>query len=120
MTHETMLAWLDMANSGAIQGASDRLLSAAKEIRTVANELKGRPQTVEWKGEGADAFRTWSDDPDASAVAQKSAETLLAAKEASRQEAAAEMRKLAQSYALSASQLDGLESGRRATPPVID
>ncbi|MEV8230505.1 hypothetical protein AB0P41_31410 [Streptomyces sp. NPDC079167] len=170
MTHETMLAWLDMANSGAIQGASDRLLSAAKEIRTVANELKGRPQTVEWKGEGADAFRTWSadlanatlrlgdysegaskwlaqasdslasaqvaiprthagaqanldaaraarNDPDASAVAQKSAETLLAAKEANRQEAAAEMRKLAQSYALSASQLDGLEKPVFPPPP---
>ncbi|MEU1487069.1 translation initiation factor IF-2, partial [Streptomyces sp. NPDC005752] len=61
MTHETMLAWLDMANSGAIQGASDRLISAAKEIREIAEELKVRPQTVEWKGEGATAFRTWSE-----------------------------------------------------------
>ncbi|MFJ8753392.1 translation initiation factor IF-2 [Streptomyces sp. NPDC102441] len=168
MSHETMLAWLDMANSGAIQGASDRLISAASEIRKIAEELKVRPQAVEWKGDGATAFRTWSDDlanatlrlgdysegaskwlaqasdslataqvaiprthagaqanldaaraarndPDASAVAQKSAETLIAAKEANRQEAAAEMRKLAQSYALSASQLDGLE--RPAFPP---
>ncbi|MER5552786.1 hypothetical protein ABT001_14065 [Streptomyces sp. NPDC002793] len=168
MSHEEMLAWLDVANSGAIQGASDRLVSAAKKIREIAEELRGRPQTVEWKGEGADAFRTWSadlvnstlrlgdysegaakwlarasdslasaqvsiprthagaqanldaalearNDPDASAVAQKSAETLIAAKEANRQEAAAEMRKLAQSYALSASQMDGLE--RPAFPP---
>ncbi|MFJ8859420.1 translation initiation factor IF-2 [Streptomyces sp. NPDC102451] len=170
MSHEEMLAWLDAANSGAIQGASDRLVSAAKEIRKIAKELKGRPQTVEWKGEGADAFRTWSadlanatlrlgdysegaskwlaqasdslasaqvaiprthagaqanldaaraarNDPDASAVAQKSAETLIAAKEANRQEAVAEMRKLAQSYALSASQLDALEKPAFPPPP---
>ncbi|MFD9289906.1 translation initiation factor IF-2 [Streptomyces sp. NPDC060030] len=170
MTHETMLAWLDMANSGAIQGASDRLIAAAKEIRKIAEELKVRPQAVEWKGEGATAFRTWSadlanatlrlgdysegaskwlarasdslasaqvsiprtdagaqanldaakaarNDPDASAVAQKSLETLLAAKEANRQEAAAQMRKLAQSYALSASQMDGLEKPVFPPPP---
>ncbi|MDF6020729.1 hypothetical protein [Streptomyces sp. JH34] len=170
MTHETMLAWLDMANSGAIQGASDRLISAAKEIREIAEELKARPQTVEWKGEGATAFRTWSadlanatlrlgdysegaskwlaqasdslalaqvsiprtdasaqanldaskaarNDPDASAVEKKSLETLLAAKESNRQEAAAQMRKLAQSYALSASQLDGLEKPAFPPPP---
>ncbi|MGW0787695.1 translation initiation factor IF-2 [Streptomyces sp. NPDC002911] len=170
MSHEEMLAWLDAANSGAIQGASDRLVSAAKEIREIAEELKVRPQTVEWKGEGADAFRTWSadlanatlrlgaysegaakwlaqasdslasaqvsiprthagaqanldaaqaarNDPDASAVARKSAETLIAAKEANRQDAAAEMRKLAQSYALSASQMDGLEKPAFPPPP---
>ncbi|MEK8143497.1 hypothetical protein NKH18_19530 [Streptomyces sp. M10(2022)] len=62
MSHEEMLAWLDASNSGAIQGASDRLVSAAKEIRKIAEELKVRPQTVEWKGDGADAFRTWSAD----------------------------------------------------------
>lgn len=170
MTHETMLAWLDMANSGAIQGASDRLVSAAKEIREIAEELKVRPQTVEWKGEGATAFRTWSadlanatlrlgdysegaskwlarasdslasaqvsiprtdasaqanldaakaarNDPDASAVEQKALDTLLAAKESNRQEAAAQMRKLAQSYALSASQLDALEKPAFPPPP---
>ncbi|MEV7102809.1 WXG100 family type VII secretion target [Streptomyces atroolivaceus] len=170
MTHETMLAWLDMANSGAIQGASDRLVSAAEEIRKIAEELKVRPQAVEWKGEGATAFRTWSadlanatlrlgdysegaskwlaqasdalasaqvsiprteasaqanldaakaarNDPDASAVEKKSLDTLLAAKESNRQEAAAQMRKLAQSYALSASQLDGLEKPAFPPPP---
>jgi hypothetical protein len=172
MSHEDMLAWLDVANSGAIQGASDRLVSAAKEIRKIAEELKVRPQMVEWKGEGADAFRTWStdlanatlrlgaysegaskwlaqasdslasaqvaiprthagaqanldaaraarNDPDASAVARKSAETLIAAKEANRQEAAAEMRKLAQSYAWSASQMDGLEKPAFPPPPGV-
>ncbi|MEU0129293.1 hypothetical protein [Streptomyces sp. NPDC006289] len=170
MTHETMLAWLDKANSGAIQGASDRLISAATEIRKIAEDLKVRPQTVEWKGEGADAFRTWSadlanatlrlgdysegaskwlaqasdalasaqvaiprtdagaqanldaakaarNDPDASAVEKKSLETLLAAKESNRQEAAAQMRKLAQSYQFSASQMDGLEKPVFPPPP---
>ncbi len=170
MSHEEMLAWLDQANSGAIQSAADRLVSAATEIRKIAEDLKVRPQWVEWKGEGADAFRTWSadlanstlrlgdysegaskwltqasnaiasaqaaiprtqagaqanldaalaarNDPDASAVAQKSAETLIATQEANRQEAAAQMRKLAQTYSLSASQMDGLEKPAFPPPP---
>ncbi len=57
-----MLAWLDMANSGAVNIASDRLLSAASEIKKVATELKNRPQRVDWEGEGAYAFRSWSAD----------------------------------------------------------
>lgn len=170
MSHEEMLAWLDQANSGAIQGAADRLVSAAAEIRKIAEDLKVRPQWVEWKGEGAEAFRTWSadlanstlrlgdysegaskwltqasnaiasaqaaiprtqagaranldaalaarNDPDASAVAQKSAETLIATQEANRQEAAAQMRKLAQTYSFSASQIDGLEKPAFPPPP---
>lgn len=170
MSHEEMLAWLDQANSGAIQGAADRLVSAAAEIRKIAEDLKVRPQWVDWKGEGANAFRTWSadlanstlrlgdysegaskwltqasnaiasaqaaiprtqagaqanldaalaarNDPDASAVAQKSAETLIATQEANRQEAAAQMRKLAQTYSFSASQMDGLEKPAFPPPP---
>ncbi|MFI6475104.1 translation initiation factor IF-2 [Streptomyces sp. NPDC050516] len=62
MSHEAMLAWLDQANSGTVQGAADRLAAAAKEIRKIADDLKVRPQWVEWKGAGADAFRTWSAD----------------------------------------------------------
>ncbi|MCX4969673.1 hypothetical protein OHA98_33950 [Streptomyces sp. NBC_00654] len=167
-----MLAWLDQANSGAVQGAADRLLSAATEIRKIAEDLKIRPQMVEWKGEGADAFRTWSadlanstlrlgdysegaskwlarasdaiaaaqvaiprthagaaanlaaakearNDPDASAVAREAADTLLANKEANRQEAAAQMRKLAESYAFSSSQMKGLEKPVFPPPPAI-
>ncbi|MER5985289.1 hypothetical protein [Streptomyces sp. NPDC001787] len=170
MSHEQMLAWLDQANSGAVQGAADRLLSAATEIRKIAEDLKIRPQMVEWKGEGADAFRTWSadlanstlrlgdysegaskwlarasdaiaaaqvaiprthagaaanlaaakearNDPDASAVAREAADTLLANKEANRQEAAAQMRKLAESYAFSSSQMKGLEKPVFPPPP---
>lgn len=162
MTHEEMLRWLDEAAGGEIQGAADRLVSAAKEIRRIAEDLKVRPQRVEWKGAGADAFRTWSadlanatlrlgeysegaskwlteasnaiasaqtsiprpesgaraglvaalatrDDPAAPAGERRSAETLLASTEADRQEAVAQMRRLAQSYAFSASQLTGLE-----------
>lgn len=62
MSHEAMLAWLDQANSGTVQGAAVRLAEAAKEIRKIADDLKVRPQWVEWKGAGADAFRTWSAD----------------------------------------------------------
>ncbi|MDQ0796102.1 uncharacterized protein YukE [Streptomyces sp. B1I3] len=165
-----MLAWLDKANSGAVKGASDRLLSAATEIRKVATELKDRPQRVEWKGEGANAFHAWSadlanatlrlgdfssgvsewlaeasnaiataqasiprthagaqanldaahearNDPDASAVARKSAETLIATQEANRHEAAAQMRRLAQTYEFSAKKMDDLERPVFPPPP---
>ncbi|WOX11850.1 translation initiation factor IF-2 [Streptomyces sp. N50] len=62
MSHEQMLAWLDQANSGTVRLAADRLTAAAEEIRRIGEELKVRPQYVEWKGEGADAFRTWAGD----------------------------------------------------------
>ncbi|MFB8270206.1 translation initiation factor IF-2 [Streptomyces sp. NPDC055955] len=62
MSHEAMLEWLDQANSGSIQAAAERLKAAAKEIHSIAEDLKVRPQWVKWKGEGAEAFRTWSGD----------------------------------------------------------
>jgi hypothetical protein len=62
MGHEQMLAWLDQASAGTVQAAATRLTAAAKEIRKIAEELKVRPQWVEWKGEGADAFRAWTGD----------------------------------------------------------
>ncbi len=62
MSHERMLQWLDQANSGTVQAAADRLAKAAEEIHKIAEELKIRPQWVEWKGEGANAFRTWTAD----------------------------------------------------------
>jgi hypothetical protein len=173
MSHEQMLAWLDQANAGTVQGAADRLIAAAEEIRKIAEELKVRPQYVEWKGEGADAFRTWSgdlanstlrlgdfsegaakwlgeasgaiataqasiprdtrsaqanldatqaahNDPDAATVSSKSASELAALaadKEKVRQEAAAQMRKLGQTYSLSSTQLDGLERPKFPPPP---
>ncbi|MGW1430947.1 WXG100 family type VII secretion target [Streptomyces sp. NPDC002431] len=162
MSHEQMLKWLDEARSGEIQGAADRLLDAASEIRRIAEDLKVRPQWVEWKGQGADAFRTWSadlanatlrlgdysegvskwlgeasnaiasaqasiprpeagaranleaalaarNDPDASDVARKSAAELIETGRRNREEAAAQMRKLSQTYAMSSSQLASLE-----------
>ncbi|MEU5364613.1 hypothetical protein ABZ354_14165 [Streptomyces sp. NPDC005925] len=173
MSHEQMLAWLDQANPGTVQAAADRLVAAAKEIRKIAEELKVRPQWVEWKGEGADAFRTWAgdlanstlrlghfsegaakwlgetsgaiaraqasiprdagsaqvnleaaraarNDPDAAAVAAKSQSelaALVAHKEEVRQQAAAQMRKLGQTYAWSATQMDALERPRFPPPP---
>ncbi|MFI5877778.1 translation initiation factor IF-2 [Streptomyces sp. NPDC051554] len=62
MSHEQMLAWLDQANPGTVRFAADRLTAAAEEIRRIGEELKVRPQHVDWKGEGADAFRTWAAD----------------------------------------------------------
>ena len=173
MSHEAMLAWLDQANSGPVQGAADRLAAAAKEIRAIAEDLKVRPQWVEWKGAGADAFRTWSadlanatlrlgdfsegsatwlghasnaiasaqasiprdagsaqanldaarsahNDPDASAIARKSASELAALeadKEKVRQEAVAQMRKLGQAYEQASTQMNGLERPKFPPPP---
>ncbi|MFE2260356.1 translation initiation factor IF-2 [Streptomyces griseosporeus] len=175
MSHEQMLAWLDQANSGTVEGAAGKLRKAATEIRSIAEELKIRPQWVEWKGEGADAFRIWAgdlansahrladfsedsakwlhtaataisqaqtsiprdkptatanldaaranhNDPDAAAVASKSTAELAALKanqEKVRLEAAAEMRKLAQSYDQSSTQMDKLERPKFPPPPPV-
>ncbi|MGN5379074.1 hypothetical protein ACQ4WX_22145 [Streptomyces lasalocidi] len=158
---------------GTVQGAAARLLDAAKEIRKIAEELKVRPQWVEWKGEGADAFRAWSadlanstlrlgdfsegagkwlseasgaiahaqvsiprdtkgaqanldaanaahNDPDAAAVSAKAKSELAALaahKEKVRLEAAAQMRKLGQTYEWSATQMNGLERPKFPPPP---
>lgn len=173
MSHEQMLAWLDQANAGEVQAAADRLTTAAKEIRKIAEELKVRPQWVSWKGDGAEAFRTWADDlanstlrlgdfsegaakwlghasgaiataqasiprdtksaqanldaanaahndPDAAAIRAKSAGELAALKadrEKVRLEAAAQMRKLGQSYEQSATQMNSLERPKFPPPP---
>ncbi|TVZ75921.1 translation initiation factor IF-2 [Streptomyces sp. BK340] len=173
MSHEQMLAWLDQADPGTVQAAADRLTAAAKEIRKIAEELKIRPQWVEWKGEGAHAFRTWSgdlanstlrlgdfsegagkwlneasgaiaqaqasiprdtkgatadmdaanaahNDPDAAAVSAKAKSepaALAAHKERVRLEAAAQMRKLGQTYEWSATQMNRLERPKFPPPP---
>ncbi|MGW1651327.1 WXG100 family type VII secretion target [Streptomyces atratus] len=62
MSHERMIAWLEKASSEAVQAAADRLSSAATEIDKIGEELKIRPQIVDWEGEGANSFRTWSAD----------------------------------------------------------
>ncbi len=173
MSHEQMLQWLDQAKPGALQAAAQRLTQAAEEIRKIGEELKVRPQYVEWKGEGADAFRTWAgdlanstlrlgefsegaakwmdqasgavasaqvsiprdtkgaqanldaataahNDPDAAAVSSKSASELAALaadREKVRLQAAAEMRKLGQTYTWSAVQMEGLERPKFPPPP---
>lgn len=170
MSHERMLEWLDQANSGAVQGAADKLRHASEEIRKIAEDLKIRPQWVEWKGTGADAFRTWSadlanatlrlgaysegaskwlaeasgaiasaqasiprtepgdqagldaaravgKDSGASAADKEAAAALLSTKERDRQEAAAQMRRLAQTYSFSSSQMGALEKPVFPPPP---
>ncbi|GAA5068342.1 hypothetical protein GCM10023336_51400 [Streptomyces similanensis] len=173
MSHEQMLAWLDQASSGEVQAAAGRLATAATEIQRIAEQLKLRPQVVEWKGEGADAFRSWANelansslrladfskaagvqlghasdaiataqasiprdtkgaqanldaataahnDPDSAAIRAKSASELAALKadrEKVRQEAADQMRKLAQSYQASTTQMNGLERPQFPPPP---
>lgn len=172
MSHEQMLAWLDQADAGEVQAAADRLTTATTEIRKIADDLKVRPQWVEWKGAGADAFRSWAsdlanstyrlgdlsegaakwlgeasgaiartqasiprdakgaqanldaanaahNDPDAAPERAKASSDLAALKadrEKVRQEAAAQMRGLGQSYEHSATQMNGLE--RPKFPPL--
>ena len=173
MSHEQMLTWLDQAKSGEVQAAADRLTAAAEEIRKIAGELKVRPQYVSWKGEGADAFRTWAadlanstlrlgdfsegagkwltqasgaiataqasvprdakgaqanldaaraahNDPDSATVSTKARSELAALnadQEKVRLEAAAQMRKLGQTYELSATQMNALERPKFPPPP---
>ncbi|MFD5116865.1 hypothetical protein ACFWNG_31880 [Streptomyces sp. NPDC058391] len=170
MSHEEMLAWLDQAESGMVQGAADRLAAAAGEIRDIAQQLKFRPERVEWTGEGNQAFIDWGaslasatyrladysdeaskwmgrasdaiaeaqsaiprdtagakanlaaatearNDPDSAAVTSKSLETLAAGAERNRIEAAAQMRKLAQSYQQSQTQMGKLEVPTFRPPP---
>ncbi|MEV5876819.1 translation initiation factor IF-2 [Streptomyces sp. NPDC052101] len=173
MSHEQMLAWLDQADPGTVESAADRLAAAAREIHKIADELKVRPQWVQWKGEGADAFRTWAgdlanstlrlgdfsdgaakwlreasaaignaqvsiprdthsaqtnldaattahNDPDAANVSAKSKAELQALavyKERERLQAAAEMRKLAQTYSHAGTQMDALERPKFPPPP---
>ncbi|MFF9349942.1 WXG100 family type VII secretion target [Streptomyces sp. NPDC014734] len=61
-SHEEMMAWLSQANNEAVQAAADRLSKAATEIDKIGEELKIRPQWVNWKGAGAQSFRTWTAD----------------------------------------------------------
>ncbi|MFE7336937.1 hypothetical protein ACFU77_18835 [Streptomyces fimicarius] len=162
MSHKQMIAWLDQANSAAVQGVADRLSSAAKEISKIGEELKIRPQIVKWKGDGADSFRTWSadlanatlrlgefskdasnrlgetataiaqakaaiprptGDPEASLKAAESARNdpdsagLIKKLNGEREAAAAEMRRLSQTYSHSVAQLDKLERPTFPPPP---
>ncbi|UYQ62376.1 WXG100 family type VII secretion target [Streptomyces peucetius] len=64
-----------------------------------------------------DAAKSHHNDPDASTVAAKAEATLAASQELKRLEAAAEMRKLAQAYDQSASQMDNLEVPTFRPPP---
>lgn len=182
MSHEDMLAWLDQADANTVIIAAAKLLRVGAEIKKAGEELKTRPQWVSWKGEGADAFRSWSGDlanatlrladysegaskwlqeaagtiasvqasiprdtqygqstlakaqsnleaakstpkdPDSASTARDSTrdiQTVLAKREAERQEAARHMKKLGESYTLSAQQMDGLEKPVFPPPPAV-
>ncbi|MGW2256983.1 WXG100 family type VII secretion target [Streptomyces sp. NPDC001780] len=170
MSHEDMLSWLDRADSGAVQGAADTLRAAAGEIREIAEQLKARPERVEWQGEGYKAFIEWSaslasatfrlaeysdgasqwlghasnaiaeaqsaiprdvagakanlaaalnapNDPDSGLVISKSSSTLATDAERNRLEAATQMRRLANVYEHSQTQMGKLEVPTFQPPP---
>ncbi|GAA1186569.1 hypothetical protein GCM10009654_50120 [Streptomyces hebeiensis] len=170
MSHEDMLSWLDRADSGAVQGAADTLSAAAGEIREIAEQLKARPERVEWQGEGYKAFIEWSaslasatfrlaeysdgasqwlghasnaiaeaqsaiprdvagakanlaaalnapNDPDSGLVIGKSSSTLATDAERNRLEAATQMRRLANVYEHSQTQMGKLEVPTFQPPP---
>ncbi|WP_158712334.1 hypothetical protein [Streptomyces sp. NRRL F-5135] len=170
MSHEDMLSWLDRADSGAVQGAADTLSAAAGEIREIAEQLKARPERVEWQGEGYKAFIEWSaslasatfrlaeysdgasqwlghasnaiaeaqsaiprdvagakanlaaalnapNDPDSDLVIGKSSSTLATDAERNRLEAATQMRRLANVYEHSQTQMGKLEVPTFQPPP---
>ncbi|MFJ5225698.1 hypothetical protein [Streptomyces sp. NPDC088400] len=153
MSHKQMLAWLDQAESGAVQAAADSLAAAAGEIRSIAQELKFRPERVEWKGEGNRAFVEWGSSlsgatfrladysDEASKWLGRASEAITEAQSAiprekgpiatavtpaspleplpemNRLEAAAQMRRLAQSYQQSQTQMAKLELPTFQPPP---
>lgn len=180
MSHEDMLAWLDQADASMVLAAAAKLVLVAAEIKKVGEELKTRPQWVSWKGEGADAFRTWSadlanatlrladyssgaskwlteaagtigsvqasiprdtkygqstlttaqanleaakttpKDADSASVtrdATRDIQMVMAKREAERQEAARQMKKLGESYTLSAEQMNALDKPAFPPPP---
>lgn len=182
MSHEDMLAWLDQADANTVVIAAAKLLRVGAEIKKAGEELKTRPQWVSWKGEGADAFRSWSGDlanatlrlaeysqgaakwlqeaagtiasvqasiprdptygqstlskaqanldaaksapkdTDSASVARDSTrdiQAVLAKRESERQEAARQMKRLGESYSLSAEQMDRLEKPVFPPPPAV-
>ncbi|WP_327376096.1 immunity 70 family protein [Streptomyces sp. NBC_01216] len=59
MSHQHMLEWLDAASSFYVKEAADRLSSAAAEMRDIAQQLRFRPERVNWKGEAPTALVEW-------------------------------------------------------------
>lgn len=112
----------DLANSALrladFSGDSGKWLSQASSA--IATAQASIPRDLSSASANLAAAQAHHNAPDADAVAAKSAAELAAVKahkEKVRQEAVAEMRKLAQAYDLSATQLDGLERPKFPPPP---
>lgn len=95
-------------------GASQWLARASDAIAEAQASI---PRDTKGSEANLAAAEANPNDPDAAGVTSKSLRELSATGEANRQEAAAQMRKLAQSYQFSAQQMDGLEKPSFPPPP---
>ncbi|GAQ55541.1 hypothetical protein a10_05378 [Streptomyces acidiscabies] len=98
-------------------GASDWLSQASDAIALAQSSI---PRDMPGAQANLDAATKYHNDPDSAAIRTKSAQNLAALtadKEKVRQEAAAQMTKLAQSYSWSATQINGLERPQFPPPP---
>jgi uncharacterized protein YukE len=120
---EAFRAWAnDLANSTHRLG--DFSEDAAKWLGQASNAIATAQASIPRDTKGAQANLAAAvaahNDPDAAAIRAKSASELAdlkADREKVRLEAAAQMRKLGQSYKLSATQMDGLERPKFPPPP---
>ncbi len=120
---EAFRAWAnDLANSALRLG--DFSEGAAKWLGQASNAIATAQASIPRDTKGAQANLAAAmaahNDPDAAAIRTKSASELAALKadqEKVRLEAAAQMRKLGQSYKLSATQMDNLERPKFPPPP---
>ncbi|MGW3682311.1 translation initiation factor IF-2 [Streptomyces prasinus] len=112
----------DLANSTLRLGdfSEDAAKWLAETSGAIAQAQVAIPRDAESAQANLDAARAARNDPDAAAVGAKSAselEALAANKEKVRQQAAAQMRKLGQTYAWSATRLNALERPKFPPPP---
>ncbi|MFD6325973.1 translation initiation factor IF-2 [Streptomyces sp. NPDC058442] len=112
----------DLANSTLRLGdfSEDAAKWLAETSGAIAQAQVAIPRDAESAQANLDAARAARNDPDAAAVGAKSAselEALAANKEKVRQQAAAQMRKLGQTYTWSATQLNALERPKFPPPP---
>ncbi|WP_149181474.1 WXG100 family type VII secretion target [Streptomyces sp. TRM49041] len=96
--------------------ASKWLSRASGAVATAQSSIP-RYTTKESAQANLDAARAHHNDPDATTVAVKAEAALAATQEKNRQDAIAEMRKLAQAYDQSASEMDKLEVPTFRPPP---
>lgn len=106
------------------EGASKWLQEAAGTIASVQasipRDTSYGQSTLKTAQANLEAARSTPKDPDSASVARDSTrdiQTVLAKREAERLEAARQMKKLGESYTLSAQQMDGLEKPKFPPPP---